>query len=138
MGQPKRQPEDVDPSRDGSRGSSQGSLVRNQYGCDVWSGRKDKHGYGHRYRGKDSSSLVHVQVWVEANGPVPEGKELDHRCRNRACARLVHLRAVTPTENGWLKKLSTRVKWPLCDLDHDKLYSVITPEGGRVCRLCSK
>lgn len=33
-------------------------------------------------------------------GHVPEGKELDHKCRVRCCCNPVHLEPVTPRENG--------------------------------------
>jgi hypothetical protein len=42
---------------------------------------------------------LHVLVWQAKNGEVPEGLELDHLCRNRACCNPSHLEPVTGSEN---------------------------------------
>jgi hypothetical protein len=38
-------------------------------------------------------------AWRLANGPLPEGLEVDHLCRNRLCCNPQHLEAVTHSEN---------------------------------------
>lgn len=43
--------------------------------------------------------LSHRVVYEALVGPIPEGNELDHRCRNRACVRPSHLEPVTHQEN---------------------------------------
>ena len=42
---------------------------------------------------------VHVIAYELANGPVPEGKEIDHRCLNRLCVNPAHLRLATHAQN---------------------------------------
>jgi len=55
-------------------------------------------GYGRvRYKGKQV--LVHRFVWEAANGPIPPKMEIDHRCMNKACINLDHLRVVTHQVN---------------------------------------
>lgn len=44
--------------------------------------------------------LAHRYMWVMKNGPIPEGKEIDHLCRNRGCCNPDHLEAVTREVNS--------------------------------------
>lgn len=72
-------------------------------GCHEWPGfrNKDKKGrpsYGKAtFYGKLRS--IHKIVWEHFNGPVPEGLELDHLCRNLICANTDHLEPITHQEN---------------------------------------
>jgi hypothetical protein len=62
--------------------------------CWIWNGCHDHAGYGSSRRGKP-----HRVSWVLTNGPVPDGLELDHLCRQRSCCNPDHLEAVTHLEN---------------------------------------
>lgn len=42
---------------------------------------------------------AHRAYWIEKNGQVPQGLELDHLCRNPSCVRPDHLEPVTHQEN---------------------------------------
>ncbi|WP_198666191.1 HNH endonuclease signature motif containing protein [Tropicimonas sp. IMCC34043] len=42
---------------------------------------------------------VHRANWINENGIIPPGKQLDHVCRNRLCVAVEHLELVTPREN---------------------------------------
>ncbi len=69
--------------------------------CWNWTGRKSYLGYGQfgrTWRGR-CAPPAHRRHWIEINGPIPHGLELDHLCRNRACVRLDHLELVTHAEN---------------------------------------
>jgi len=53
---------------------------------------------------------LHVMMWEQRNGPVPEGKELDHTCKNPRCCNPDHLEPVTNQINvyrGKSTKLTT-------------------------------
>ena len=67
--------------------------------CLIWTGKFDKgDGYG-RQSWEGRVWLSHRLAYTRANGPIPEGKDIDHRCRNRLCVRVEHLRLATPKQN---------------------------------------
>lgn len=102
------------------------------YGCHLWLGTRKSDGYG-TLKGK----LAHRIAWIEANGPVPDGRFLDHVCRNRICICPEHLEPVTQSVNELRKRLSYRVKIKTCQFGHArKRYGLMTPFGGFVCRAC--
>lgn len=67
-------------------------------GCWDWTGNVDRLGYG-RLSNKKGSTFAHRIAFEIFFGPIPDGRELDHVCRNRACANPWHLRLATHSEN---------------------------------------
>jgi hypothetical protein len=72
--------------------------------CWVWTGARNQvSGYGRvTYRsapGQCRAEYAHRVAYWLIHGPVPDGKELDHLCRNKACARPSHLEPVTHLVN---------------------------------------
>jgi len=62
----------------------------------------DKDGYGRihwREDGVRHTTTAHRYFYEEFVGPVPEGMQLDHLCRNRGCCNPDHLEPVTGKEN---------------------------------------
>lgn len=66
--------------------------------CWLFTGWRCAGGYGRFWSG---AKLVqaHRWVWEYLVGPIPDGLELDHLCRQRACCNPDHLEAVTPRVN---------------------------------------
>jgi hypothetical protein len=100
-------------------------------GCWSWQGHCDPLGYG-RWAGK----LAHRLIWESLNGPIPEGLELDHLCRNRRCVNPAHLEPVTHAENMRRSAPATKTH---CINGHpyDEANTYIRPTGQRDCRLCT-
>lgn len=65
--------------------------------CWVWTANTHK-GYGN-YGSRERRQKAHRWAWEFTNGPIPDGLEIDHLCRNRACVRPTHLEPVTHAEN---------------------------------------
>lgn len=66
-------------------------------GCWIWIAGIDRCGYGKFAVGKES--LAHRASYRLYKGEIPEGLEIDHKCRVRCCVNPNHLEAVTHTEN---------------------------------------
>lgn len=104
------------------------------FGCRLWPGRVDRNGYGLVGR-----ELAHVSAFLAAGGVIPDGLVLDHLCRRPRCTTVHHLEPVSRSINELRKSWGVRCRRARCARGHDlKLHAVITPEGGRVCRLCNR
>lgn len=66
--------------------------------CWTWQRLKAKDGYG-RVWSSGAVKLAHRIYYESEQGPVPEGYELDHLCRNRGCVNPTHLEVVSSAEN---------------------------------------
>jgi hypothetical protein len=78
-------------------------------GCWIWTACLQSDGYG-SFRLAGKTRLAHVVAWEWSKGLVPDGLELDHLCRNRACVNPDHLEPVTHIENVRRGALGTVTK----------------------------
>ena len=105
--------------------------------CWEWQGYINNQGYGVINVGKPI--LAHRMSYTAFVGEIPEGKVLDHICRNRKCVNPAHLRIVTIGENllcgetiAAMKKAQTH-----CihghPFDEENTYNY---KGRRYCKEC--
>ena len=66
-------------------------------GCWEFQGARSK-GYGRVWNGKRMMP-AHRVVFEAVAGPIPDGLQADHLCRNRACCNPRHIDLVTSREN---------------------------------------
>jgi hypothetical protein len=45
-------------------------------------------------KSQDGIEMFHRTMWKHYNGFIPEGFEIDHLCKNRACFNVQHLRCI--------------------------------------------
>lgn len=73
--------------------------VNEMSNCCVWLGERNSKGYGKFWYRKNW--LAHRFAYQWWKGPIIEGKQIDHTCRNPSCVNLLHLQLVTPKENAY-------------------------------------
>jgi hypothetical protein len=88
--------------------------------------------------GRGGATMRTHRVAYEAHvGPIPDGLQLDHLCRNRACCNPAHLEPVTPTTN--IRRGDRKTAQTHCSQGHE-----FTPDNTRdtarqrVCRTCER
>jgi len=113
-------------------------------GCWEWLGNRSPNGYG-RFWWNGQKGLAHRFAYETFIGAIPEGKELDHKCRNEGCVNPEHLELVTHQENilrgvtGEVNARRIRGKTH-CPRGHpyDEVNTYIDPRGNRNCRICGR
>lgn len=108
-------------------------------GCWEWQGYRQPAGHG-RFRAGGRKVLVHRWVYEHLVGPVPDGLELDHLCRNPPCCNPDHLEAVdhrTNTLRG-VGPAALNAQKIECPKGHpyDAANTYVDSLGRRVCRTC--
>jgi hypothetical protein len=105
-------------------------------GCWLWIGHVGPNGYGQAgSKGKVHPS--HRVVYEAALGPIPDGLELDHLCRNPPCVNPEHLEPVTHRENMRRGYYGTKTHCPQGHAyDDENTYR--KANGHRECRTCAR
>ena len=63
--------------------------------------------------------MYHRYMWEREHGPIPEGYEINHLCKNRACFNIDHLECINGTDHTVLtnteryaeRKEEAKQKW---------------------------
>jgi hypothetical protein len=110
--------------------------------CVVWTGKRDRSGYGRFYDSEQQRFVpVHRAAYESAVGPISDGMQLDHLCGNRACVKVAHLEPVTPFENSARARARTSQYDPRthCVNGHEFTGANTYMAGGcRACRACNR
>ena len=110
--------------------------------CWEWVGEMGVFGYGYAcIQGTHKRVFAHRAMYELLRGPIPDGMDLDHLCRNRRCVNPEHLEPVTHRENcrrgnGWSGRNARKT--------HCKNGHALTPDnlvskgrGRGTCSICA-
>jgi hypothetical protein len=114
-------------------------------GCWLWLAGLNRTGYGQFYAYKAlGTNLAHRVAWLLLRGPVPDGLQLDHKCRVRSCVNPDHLELVTASENArrGIGPALSRARFATAthcakghELTPENIYRSVR-DGSWRCRLC--
>jgi len=101
-------------------------------------------GYGMFWWNK-RKGLAHRFAYETFIGPIPEGLEIDHKCRNPSCVNPAHLQTVSHKTNiilGVVGEVNAARQRSIthCPRGHpyNEVNTYISPRGGRNCRMCRR
>lgn len=124
-------------------------FVRYEGECWIWTAQITDGGYGRftmHVDGVWTKVMAHRASYELAVGPIPDGLELDHLCRVRACVNPLHLEPVTSSENHYRswdarRQIGRAPARPRshCPRGHkfDERNTYVRADGAMVCRACS-
>jgi hypothetical protein len=117
------------------------AFVESEDGCWVWARGLDQDGYG-QFTVNDRQRRAHRFAYELLVGPIPDGLQLDHLCRNPSCVNPGHLEPVTPRENNLRGETfgARNAAKTHCKRGHpfDEENTYVNKRGGRCCRACAR
>lgn len=109
--------------------------------CWLWQGTTVHNGYGRFWDG-ERYVYAHRYSYEAFTGPIPEGLQLDHLCRVKACVNPLHLEPVTCRENLMRGKTVAAAKAAQTHCIHghefDTANTYYQTNGTRRCRTCHR
>ena len=102
--------------------------------CWEWTGSRLPCGYGQIQTLSRVPARTHRLSWELANGPIPDGLHVLHKCDNPPCVNPSHLFLGTPKENSDDKIAKGRQGEPRRPKGENNHESVLTDNGVRYLR----
>lgn len=120
-------------------------VSESETGCWEWTGALDS-GYGRVSKKTYGEQWAHRLFYQDLVGPIPNGLQIDHLCRNRSCVNPAHLEPVTQAENSQRSPLMGQVYRDRSLATHCVRGHERTPENTYVhqktghsgCRICRR
>ena len=107
-------------------------------GCIEWIGGISGGGYGSfavsTAHANEKKDCAHRWSYEYHTGPIPEGSDIDHLCRNRKCVNPEHLEAVTRREN--IRRATALITHCPQGHPYDDANTIVNDKGHRKCRAC--
>ena len=78
-------------------------LTQDENGCITPTSHKlNKDGYFRKNIGDGIFVMYHRYIWEQKFGKIPDGYEINHKCKNRACCNTGHLECIDGKEHAIL------------------------------------
>lgn len=110
-------------------------------GCWEWVAARNTYGYG-QFKHGSGMRPAHRVSYEAVCGPIPDGLQIDHLCRNRACVNPAHLEAVTCRINLLRGDTTTARRAAVTHCPAGHVYAQdnlrVTRNGTRKCKACHR